>query len=75
MVRIESVRKTYANANGLPTCVCDLQVSTEAELPDIGDEVLGVIIAPGTIAQIIQTGEYATLDDDGSWYDNSGNEI
>lgn len=50
--------------------VVDMQVSTAAELPDKGENVGGIIIAPGSIAQIIQADSptFVTLDDDGTWY-------
>lgn len=75
MLRIENVRKTILDGTATPTCILDIQVSTESDLPDLGDTIVGCKIGAGSIAQIIQTGAFATLDDDGSWYDNSGNEI
>ena len=50
--------------------VVDMQVSTAAELPDKNENVGGIIIAPGSIAQIIQADSptFVTLDDDGTWY-------
>lgn len=71
MVRVEKPRSVDGNLNA----VLDLQVSTVSNLPDIGDVVGGYTVAPGSIAQIVQTGAFVTLDDDGSWYDASGNEI
>lgn len=71
MVRIESIRADITRDKK----VVDLQVSTPEELPDLNENVEGIIIAAGSIAQIIQTGEWVTLDDDGSWYDASGNEV
>lgn len=71
MVRVENVRQDITR----DIKVVDLQVSTADELPALGSDVGGIIIAAGSIAQIIQTGEWATLDSDGSWYDESGNEV
>lgn len=66
MVRIEKPRNVDGNLNA----VLDLQVSTASDLPDLGDSVGGYTIAPGSIAQIVQTGAFATLDNDGKWYSN-----
>lgn len=71
MVRIENPRADITRDKK----VVDLQVSTPEELPALNENVEGIIIAAGSIAQIIQTGEWATLDDDGSWYDVNGNEV
>ena len=67
MVRVERTR-------GIDGAV-DLQVSTVSELPDKGDVVSGSVIAAGSIAQIIQTGAFVTLDDNGNWYDESGSVV
>lgn len=64
MVRIESIREHIDRDRK----VVDMQVSTVAELPDLYENIEGIIIMAGSIAQIIQTGAYATLDDDGKWY-------
>lgn len=71
MVRVENIRQDITR----DIKVVDLQVSAADELPALGSDVDGIIIAAGSIAQIIQTGEWATLDSDGSWYDESGNEV
>lgn len=71
MVRIENTRADITRDKK----VVDLQVSTPEELPALNENVEGIIIAAGSIAQIIQNGEWVTLDDDGSWYDESGNEV
>ena len=68
MVRIEKVRNILGYVNGAQQVVADLQASTAADLPAAGDVVDGCVIMPGSIAQIIQTGQWATLDDDGDWY-------
>lgn len=81
MVRLEGIRKSedsdtaYSLSGHAPAAVVDLQVSTVAELPAIGDTSLGVKIAAGSIAQCIQTGKFYTLDDGGTWYDQSGNAV
>ena len=66
MVRIEKERYVDGNYNA----VLDLQVSTVAELPDMGDTIGLYTVAPGSIAQIVQADEptFVTLDDDGTWY-------
>lgn len=68
MVRIEKVREVLGFADGITVAVLDLQVSTVSELPGLGDTAERYKIAGGSIAQIIQTGQIATLDDDGNWY-------
>ena len=68
MVRIEKVRKTVAVSGGNQQGVLDLQVSTAAELPDLGEVVCGVAVLAGSIAQVIQTGDFVTLDANGTWY-------
>lgn len=69
MRRIEFIRERRQNEQ----CVCDLQVSTVSELPLIGENVSGIIILAGSIAQIIRDGTFYTLDDNGTWYDSDGN--
>lgn len=66
MVRIEKERHVDGNYNA----VLDLQVSTAAELPDMGDTIGLYTVAPGSIAQIVQADSptFVTLDDDGTWY-------
>jgi hypothetical protein len=66
MVLIEKVRNVDGNYNA----VMDLQVSTAAELPDMGDAIGLYTVAPGSIAQIVQADSptFVTLDDDGTWY-------
>lgn len=70
MVRIEKPRNVDGNLNA----VLDIQVSKTSDLPTSGSTVGGYTIAPGSIAQIVQTGAFATLDDDGKWYYN-GSEV
>lgn len=45
-----------------------LQVSTRDDLPAKGEKLQDGTVAPGTIAQVIQTDEFVTLDADGSYY-------
>ena len=50
-----------------------MQVSTVAELPALNEELgMRLKVGAGSIAQVIQTGEWYTLDDNGTWYDTSG---
>ena len=44
----------------------ELDVDTVAELPD--GEYEGIVIAHGSIAHIVTTGEFYTLGGDGKWY-------
>lgn len=67
MVRVDKVRDT----NSLGHIVCDLQVSTVSDLNGF-DTVDGRTVLPGSIAQVIQTGEWYTLDEDGTWYISGG---
>lgn len=66
MVRIEKERYVDGNYNA----VLDLQVSTAAELPDMGDTIGLYTVAPGSIAQIVQADSptFVTLDANGTWY-------
>ena len=69
MVRINYTR--YNDGSG--RAVLDLQVSTVAELPALNEELgMRLIVGAGSIAQVIQTGEWYTLDDNGTWYDSTG---
>lgn len=68
MVRIEQIRERRQENK----CVVDMQVSTMQELPALNSNVGGIIILAGSIAQVIQTGKWFTLDDDGSWYFSGG---
>lgn len=71
MVRINYTR--YNDGSG--RAVLDLQVSTVAELPALNEELgMRLKVGAGSIAQVIQTGAWYTLDDNGTWYDTSGNE-
>ena len=64
MLRVEKVRYN----DGMKNAVLDIQVSTVAELPSLNDVVCGLKIIAGSIAQVIQTGDFVTLDANGTWY-------
>lgn len=68
MLRIERIRTEVYNHNGTRDVVCDMQVSTAAELPAKDEKLDSIIFKPGCIAQVIESGQWATLDDDGKWY-------
>lgn len=70
MLRIEKVRFN----DGAGNAVVDIQVSTAAELPALGETVgYSMKVKAGSIAQVIQAGKFYTLDDGGTWYDSDGN--
>lgn len=75
MRRIERIRTEVYNSNGTRDVICDMQVSTAAELPAKDEQQDSIIYKPGCIAQIIKSGQWATLDDDGKWYDTDGEEV
>lgn len=75
MLRIERIRTEVYNSNGTRDVICDMQVSTAAELPAKDEQLDTMIFKPGCIAQIIESGQWATLDDDGKWYDADGEEV
>lgn len=55
----------------------DLQVSETSELPAINNVLDGFAdlkVGAGSIAQVIQTGAWYTLDENGTWYDSDGQE-
>ena len=72
MAQIEQVRRIISYNSGFPVAVLDLQVSTVAELPALNALVGGCLVAAGSIAQVIQTGAWYTLDADGQWYFSGG---
>lgn len=70
MLRIEKVRFN----DGAGNAVVDIQVSAAAELPALGETVgYSMKVKAGSIAQVIQSGKFYTLDDSGTWYDSDGN--
>lgn len=73
MILVENKREVHAGSKGNRSAKLDLQVSTTADLPKLNGNVGGFKVLPGSIAQVIRTGSFYTLDDDGKWYDQSGN--
>lgn len=71
MREIEGVRRI--NMDG--SAVLDIQVSEASDLPALGDTFYSFVVASGTIAQIVKRGVYATLNDDGKYYDEDGTEV
>lgn len=71
-IRVEKPREVLGYQEGKIVAVLDLQVETAADLPELGSEAENYIVAAGTIAQIVQTGGFATLDNDGKWYNADG---
>jgi hypothetical protein len=72
MIRIEQNRAYNLQDY---SAVLDLQVSTTAELPAKDSEVTIWKVLPGSIAQVIQSGIFCTLDYNGKWYDSDGSEV
>ena len=55
--------------------IMDIQVSTVDELPAINKAIDGVTtekVSACSIAQVVQTGVWYTLDENGTWYDTDG---
>ena len=64
-------REIYSyDDEGYALAKLDLQVSTVADLPALGGVVAGTSYkcGKGSWAQIIQSGGFRTLDDNGTWY-------
>lgn len=53
-----------------PTYLCELNVDTAAELPN--KTFNNIILAQGSIALVVQTGEFYVLDGNGNWYNSDG---
>ena len=70
MVRIENVRANDGNRDA----VLDIQVSEVSDLPAKNSILCGFKVKEGSIAFIVQTGAWATLDEDGKWY-TDGSEV
>ena len=71
MVDILGVIKSWTDDTGTICAKLDMQVSTAADLPKIGDTIGGMKVQAGSFAQIIQAATVVTLDDntaDGTWY-------
>lgn len=64
MVRIENVRANDGNRGA----VLDIQVSEVSDLPAKNSKLCGLKVKEGSIAQVIHTGAWYTLDADGQWY-------
>lgn len=60
-VEKDGVRKSYE--------YLEIDVDTASELPD--GEIDGIVIAHGSIAHIVTTGEFYALSGDGKWYNQS----
>ena len=69
---VRAWQTTGYNENNRPIAKLDLQASEYSDLPSLGDEVFGYIVAAGTNAQVVQEGGFVTLDADGDWYDARG---
>ena len=67
MVRIEGKRAINKIGEKM-VAVLDLQVSSVDKLPALGSTVAEYVVAEGSIAQIIQPWQFATLEEDGKWY-------
>ena len=72
MVEIRNVIRISYDSEGALQHVVDLDVSTAAELPAMVDVVGGGKVLPTSTANIIQTGAWARLDEDGAWYNADG---
>ena len=72
MVQIEQTRRIISYNSGFPVAVLDLQCSAVSDLPALNALVGGALVAAGSIAQVIQTGAWYTLDADGQWYFSGG---
>ena len=72
MIRIENKREIFPGDGTQKNAVLDIDVSTAAELPALGDKVEGYFLAAGSIANIIQTGDWVKIDADGKWYKCAG---
>lgn len=68
MKSIIGIIKTISASAPVPFAAVEIQCSAASDLPAMHDQLDGVVICEGSIAQIIQSGKFATLDDDGKWY-------
>ena len=71
MVRIETPRSTSV-VGGVQHIIADVQASTMAELILLNGTISGAVLDAGSIVQEVQTGDYYTLDANGSWYNADG---
>ena len=74
MLTIEKPRCVIGMDAGKIVAKLDLQASTAADLPALGDVVDSYKVAAGSIAQLIQAGYFVTLDDNGVWYRFGGSQ-
>lgn len=72
MCDIVGIMNSWTNADGDLCAKLELQCSTAADLPDKDEVVGGFKTKPGSIAQIVQTGDFVTLDENGGWYNADG---
>ena len=72
MIEVRNVIRIAYDVYGTLQHVIDFDVSTAAELPDMGDVVGGGKVLPTSTANIIQTGAWARLDEYGKWYNADG---
>ena len=72
MVHLEKLNQISYTPDGDTLAWYDLSVSTAAELPALNSVVFGAKIQAPSRAQIIQTGDFVTLDENGSWYSADG---
>ena len=72
MQRIERTRDLQYDSNGVMMAVVDGQVSEASDLPALDGLFCGVKVQAGSIMQIVQTGDFVTLDENGSWYSADG---
>lgn len=68
MCDIVGIMNSWTNTDGDLCAKVDLQVSEVSELPEKDAAVGGFKVQPGSIAQIIQSDAFVTLDSDGTWY-------
>lgn len=71
MVRIETVRST-SFVDGVQHIIADVQASTMAELILLNGTISGAALDAGSIVQEVQTGDFYTLDANGTWYNADG---
>lgn len=75
-IRVEKPREILGFQDGKTVAVLDLQVSTAADLPELGGVVENYIIAAGSTAQIVEAdaATFVTLSGDSEewWPDQSG---
>ena len=73
-------REMKFDTEGNCIAVVDIIVDEASDLPAKNGTITGtpcgtIKVQPGSIAQIIHTGVWATLDSGGKWYDTTGTEV